>query len=59
MIVRTQTGSEYHIDGRSILRCKPGEEPRSYTLISLGDRHVRYTDGELLYVSSKVVTRSA
>lgn len=59
MIVRTRTGSEYHIEGSSLVLVRPGQAPRRFTLISLGERRVRYTDGELLYTSSEVVARLA
>lgn len=58
MIVRTSSGSEYVIDGRVVTLRKPGESPREFTLIALGEQRVKYTDGELLYTSSQVVSKT-
>lgn len=57
-VLRTRSGSTYHVVGTQVRRTSVDGPDEVYTLVSLGERSLRYTDGTTIFVSSEVVDRS-
>lgn len=55
-VLRTRSGSTYHVRGSEVRRVRASAPDEIFTLISVGQRSLRYTDGHTIFVSSELVT---